>query len=317
MISISHLKSNDPDEISEILKDWNHEYIPLERSKYSWDIDLIEIDEFQIFEQSFGGITLAQGQLPPDTCGFAIPQIVSEGCLFVGQEVTFDTGFMSQYSQEYELKTGANHKHIVFIAPITQVLSCAKQMQYPLTNEDLTRGLVIPNPRAYQQFTHYLQELLILAKTQPQTLTDSIKNQSLKQLILADLLPLFVDVLMVKPVTYLPAKESAQRCLVKQATTLIKENIKHPISLTDLCQNIGKSQRSLYYGFQEAYGLAPMTYLKILRLNGIRQVLKSADPNVNTVTEIATDWGFWHIGQFCADYKKMFGETPATTLKQH
>ncbi len=124
-----------------------------------------------------------------------------------------------------------------------------------------------------------------------------------------------VDVLTAKPLTFLPETDSNSRRLIKQTEVLLRENIKYPISLTDLCQNIGQNQRSLYYAFQAAYGLSPMQYLKILRLNGIRRVLKRAEPKENTVTKIALDWGFWHLGQFSTDYKKMFGESPSTTLR--
>ena len=34
-----------------------------------------------------------------------------------------------------------------------------------------------------------------------------------------------------------------------------------------------------------------------------------------TVSEIARQHGFWHMGQFSADYKKIFTELPSKTLK--
>ncbi|MCK5375915.1 MAG: helix-turn-helix domain-containing protein, partial [Acidobacteria bacterium] len=33
------------------------------------------------------------------------------------------------------------------------------------------------------------------------------------------------------------------------------------------------------------------------------------------VTDVANNWGFWHMGQFAADYRKMFGELPSQTLQ--
>jgi AraC family transcriptional regulator, ethanolamine operon transcriptional activator len=33
-----------------------------------------------------------------------------------------------------------------------------------------------------------------------------------------------------------------------------------------------------------------------------------------TIGDIANTWGFWHMGQFAADYRRQFGELPSETL---
>jgi hypothetical protein len=43
------------------------------------------------------------------------------------------------------------------------------------------------------------------------------------------------------------------------------------------------------------------------------------DPKVTVVCpngDVANRWGFWHMGQFAADYKRQFGELPSATLKR-
>ena len=34
------------------------------------------------------------------------------------------------------------------------------------------------------------------------------------------------------------------------------------------------------------------------------------------ISDIANHWGFWHMGQFAADYRAQFGELPSTTIKR-
>ena len=34
------------------------------------------------------------------------------------------------------------------------------------------------------------------------------------------------------------------------------------------------------------------------------------------VADVANEWGFWHMGGFAADYRKLFGELPSTTLNR-
>ncbi|MBE9203684.1 helix-turn-helix domain-containing protein [Synechocystis salina LEGE 06099] len=58
------------------------------------------------------------------------------------------------------------------------------------------------------------------------------------------------------------------------------------------------------------------SYLQAYRLHGARRQLKLTSPGETTVMAIAHQWGFWHLGQFSQDYKKMFGELPSVTLSR-
>lgn len=87
--------------------------------------------------------------------------------------------------------------------------------------------------------------------------------------------------------------------------------------MQELCQAARVSERTLQYSFLEYFGVTPKTYLKAIRLNGVRKSLRRADPATTTVTEVAGQWGFWHMGQFAADYRKQFDELPSQTLSAH
>ena len=77
---------------------------------------------------------------------------------------------------------------------------------------------------------------------------------------------------------FLSKKESRQLKLVKHADSFMRDRLSVPITLSDLCQELKTSPRSLYYAFSEYLGLPPMRYLKILRLQGVHRALKSAEP---------------------------------------
>ena len=89
-----------------------------------------------------------------------------------------------------------------------------------------------------------------------------------------------------------------------------------PVHLLDLSAITGASERTLRYGFLERFGVSPKSYLHTFRLNGVRRELKQADPARVKVVDIANHWGFWHMGKFAADYRKLCGELPSETLRR-
>ena len=99
------------------------------------------------------------------------------------------------------------------------------------------------------------------------------------------------------------------------AEAYVREHAREPIKVRDLCAAAGVSERTLRYAFRQRHGVGPKTYLRSLRLTEVRRALRRADPGTVGVLDLAADWGFWHTGQFAADYQRMFGELPSETLR--
>jgi transcriptional regulator GlxA family with amidase domain len=92
--------------------------------------------------------------------------------------------------------------------------------------------------------------------------------------------------------------------------------MKERIQLGHLSEASGVSKRTLGYLFLHTYGITPMAFLKRERLRKARMLLQHAVPSMDTVTSIARECGFQHMGQFSLDYKRLFGESPSATLRQ-
>ncbi len=58
-----------------------------------------------------------------------------------------------------------------------------------------------------------------------------------------------------------------------------------------------------------------MEFLKRVRMRLARQQLLQAGPG-RSVTFIALECGFAHLGRFAAEYKRYFGESPSDTIKR-
>lgn len=168
-------------------------------------------------------------------------------------------------------------------------------------------------PKSFPPLRSYLQQIYELLNQH----SPLLRKPDFQQIILQDFLPLFITALTAQQEQQTLPRGFRRSQLVKQADDYMRSHIEQPLTLTDLCQALGTSSRALCYGFQEMFGTSPMFYLKILRLQGVYRVLKAAKPSRNTVTEVATQFGFYHLGYFARDYKQMFGESPSETLKRN
>lgn len=102
---------------------------------------------------------------------------------------------------------------------------------------------------------------------------------------------------------------------VKRTEEFIDANADRPITVEDLVEHAGVSTRSLFAGFKKYRNTTPMAHLRFVRMQKARRdLLSPIDKNI-TVTAIALNWGFAHLGRFSAEYSKMFGESPFDTLR--
>ncbi|WP_210496701.1 AraC family transcriptional regulator [Microvirga antarctica] len=101
---------------------------------------------------------------------------------------------------------------------------------------------------------------------------------------------------------------------VKRAEAYIAANFGEPISLAEIASHAGVSARSLQNGFQNFRGRTPMAFLRAVRLQAAHERLLAADPAVETVTRVARDCGFNHLGEFSTHYKRTFDLTPREAL---
>ena len=88
-----------------------------------------------------------------------------------------------------------------------------------------------------------------------------------------------------------------------------------PVYLADLCGAVGVPERTLRDTFQTMLGVSPLKYLQLRRMRQARATLQQADKGTHSVKAIALDNGFWELGRFAVEYKRLFGESPSETLE--
>jgi AraC family ethanolamine operon transcriptional activator len=158
----------------------------------------------------------------------------------------------------------------------------------------------------------YLKELYTLIASQAPCLS----NPAFQNLVRQDFMALLIQAIPPRGKTSeLPPRPYARADLVRQTEAFLEAHLHQPITLTTVTSELFTSKRTLLYAFKDVLGISPMAYLKVLRLQAVRRLLKTTDAEAKTVAAMAAEHGFYSPGHFCRDYKTMFGETPTETLK--
>lgn len=101
----------------------------------------------------------------------------------------------------------------------------------------------------------------------------------------------------------------------RRAVSFIDDNPDEPITVRALCREAEVSWPTLVHAFREHFGVAPKAYMRARRLNGVRRGLVDAEPETR-IADVANRFGFWHLGQFAADYAHLFDELPSDTKRR-
>ncbi len=151
-----------------------------------------------------------------------------------------------------------------------------------------------------------------LAEQVPELITNPDAARGLEN----ELLQAMVDCLAASDVQANTAAQRHHSTIMKRFIQALEENVDKPIYLAELCAATNASDRTLRLCCQEYLGVSPKRYLRLRRLHLAQQALQKAAADADSVTNIATQFGFWELGRFAVDYRAMFGETPSMTLRR-
>ena len=188
-----------------------------------------------------------------------------------------------------------------------------EQMGYEMGQKVFQHNALSLHPASLRPLKAYYQEITHILSTQPSLLMQS----KMRSLIMEDFFKLLIN-------TFGKNAQKKQRILrpfrrysqVRKAEEISKSYRDKPLTLQKLCEELETSSSALCCGFEDIFGISPMAYVKIQRLNGVRRALMNPNPNATTVMEVAQEWGFRNAAYFAKDYKEMFGESPLNTLQR-
>lgn len=108
---------------------------------------------------------------------------------------------------------------------------------------------------------------------------------------------------------------SAPLSLVRRAEDYIRAHSSEDLTISAVAEYLQITARALQLGFRSQRGQSPYAYVEAVRLERAHQLLTAAEEG-ESVTQIALDCGFTHLGRFSKQYQRRYGVTPSQSLRR-
>lgn len=291
-------------------KRWNLDFRKLDKGSFWGRLSMLDIGTVQIVRSQISGVIDQVGKIQPGYRTFIIPAgkqlkacwkdtiVGSNNFIVFPRHGHFEA---VSYGHFDVFAISIQDEHLNEIA-----LQCnAKRLNERLALEGCVYKMNKDEIEVGQKILHGLFNLL---ENNAETINSSEFAFKLKYEIPYHIVN-FLNKTTLEPI--IPLQRKREKAL-KRSVNYILENIKRNITIGELTKVSKASERTLEYAFMERYGIPPKTYISYSKLNKIKDVLCNPE-NKELVSTIAKQFGFKHMGQFSADYKKLLGELPRST----
>ena len=300
-------KFNDFESFKEAALKWSLDFNQLDSGKFKGEMILMDLGDLHILSAKLNRHFDQRGTTPSGYRTFAVPADNNQAFKWRGYDVTSKNVMLFPKSGEIDAITYPGFN--VFTISIADEIIERFKSDNPNMPDKETEVIELASQSA-NVLRNQLKYLISQANLHP----DKIHSKAFQKIFTDEVPSLLLSNLTdYKSSPKLPPKRIRDISLNKAVDYLQACKVEMP-TVRELCLIAGASQRTLEYGFKGKYGIGPKDYMKKQRLNLVHKALINADPSQLRIKDIAYKFGFWHLGQFGADYKKMFQERPSETL---
>lgn len=300
--------TDDVDHHAHAQPQWHQRYEQLSPGRFAGLVQHVQLPGVRLVREESNQALRQRGDLGAGAYGFAMPLHQASPAIFNGQRVERDA-IMVGRSEELDLCSPRDFRLIAAVVDAALLAPLWERMYLKPLSPWIQSQLVLPaRPAAAEALRALHLRAMATVTGEGAGLRDEQALRQLRDEVLIE----WIEALPPQVDTSDLLRVSARKRLVDRACELMLSHADEPLSMLEVCQQVGASRRKLNYCFQEVLGTNPVKYLRALRLNGARRELRRAS---TAVQDVATRWGFWHLGQFARDYKAQFGELPSQTVR--
>ncbi len=295
---------------------WQQRYTQLSSGRFEGEVEEVELPPLTILKERSNRIIHQSGHAPAGVFAVGLVMAHSGNAYFRGDILHRRSLAKIEPMREFELRT-SEHFDIVGAAFRPEIL-CAHiddpAIDYRELERDLERASRTIECPQTECLSAFLLRLLETARDNPALIFHAQNVRSIAEE--------FYELLTacLNPTYQAPASsvcENRDR-LVRRVRAYLEASKDCAVSISDICREVGVTRRTLQNATQEVLGVSPQNYLKAVRLNGLRRDLRARDPLRESIGDVASRWGFWHLSQLAQDFRRLFGELPSqTTARLH
>lgn len=312
--------STDVNDHAASLSRWSQQYDQVSPGRFSGQLDELWLGPVQVFRESTHQAVLQRGAPCERTVTMAVPVAGSHQGWFCGRSIGADHALGLIDDGEFELATRGDFDIAALSVDRDYLQGYSQRVDgIPFVGTLAHNGVVHGHASANANLREMLLATLDAARQSPRL----FEQEPLRRALVNSLCDALISRLGQPQPTRLGLNQgdginsttaSTRQRVVREARHYMSEHAEEPINVPDLCEAIHVSRRTLQYSFQDVLQMSPVTYLRALRLNGVRRDLRRGGDEA--VADRAARWGFWHLSRFAADYRHMFGELPSDTLRR-
>ena len=157
-----------------------------------------------------------------------------------------------------------------------------------------------------------LRDALHLASHSPDSLLQEGVIDCIEESIL-QAVDLALAAAAVQPPEFRGLSLSNYLALVQKFDEFVAVNAGKTLYSADVARQFGVSVRTLHNAVVAIRGMSMHRYMRLRRLWSVRQQLLREEPP-QSIKAVALMNGFWHMGEFTALYRELFGESPQQTM---
>ncbi|WP_165521965.1 AraC family transcriptional regulator [Micromonospora zingiberis] len=163
--------------------------------------------------------------------------------------------------------------------------------------------------RLWRHTTSYLDRVVL---ANPHAYRQPLVIANAARMLAASALAVFPNTAAAGPTA--ADRRDATTATLRRATDFIEEYADRDIVAADIAAAARVSLRALQMAFRRHLDTTPMAHLRQVRLDRVHRDLLRADPRQDTVSAIASRWGFVSHSRFTARYHAAYGILPSRTL---